>query len=208
MSDVAELMKRCQRGVGGRNALDEAHDIMAECYGTLGRLESERAALEAENARLQNALLEATARRFAESWKKRTSDADLEQYLSAGIAQLEAERDKLADELEAIKGQEPVAFYWQDIGYQDPRTHGPHFGRPSESALRNVDGRAIPVLLYTLPPASPDVEGLVKALEAAFPPLDDNGLDAELHHCEWSIQQERKRLHAAISAWRQARVKP
>ena len=45
-------MKRCQRGVGGRNALDEAHDIMAECYGTLGRLESERAALEAENARL------------------------------------------------------------------------------------------------------------------------------------------------------------
>ena len=52
MSDVAELMKRCQRGVGGRNALDEAHDIMAECYGTLGRLESERAALEAENARL------------------------------------------------------------------------------------------------------------------------------------------------------------
>ena len=45
MSDVAELMKRCQRGVGGRNALDEAHDIMAECYGTLGRLESERDAL-------------------------------------------------------------------------------------------------------------------------------------------------------------------
>ncbi len=45
MSDVSELMKRCQRGVGGRNALDEAHDIMAECYGTLGRLESERDAL-------------------------------------------------------------------------------------------------------------------------------------------------------------------
>ena len=38
-------MKRCQRGVGGRNALDEAHDIMAECYGTLGRLEAERDAL-------------------------------------------------------------------------------------------------------------------------------------------------------------------
>lgn len=42
MSEVADLMKRCQRGVGGRNALDEAHDIMAECYGTLGRLEAER----------------------------------------------------------------------------------------------------------------------------------------------------------------------
>ena len=53
MSDVSELMKRCQRGVGGRNALDEAHDIMAECYGTLGKLESERDALAAENARLR-----------------------------------------------------------------------------------------------------------------------------------------------------------
>ena len=31
-------MKRCQIGVGGRRALDDAHDIMAECYGTLGAL--------------------------------------------------------------------------------------------------------------------------------------------------------------------------
>lgn len=54
------------------------------------------------------------------------------------------------------------------------------------------------------PPASPDVEGLVKALEADFPLLDDNGLDETLHHCEWSIQQERKRLHATLSTWRQA----
>ena len=53
-------------------------------------------ALEAECANLKNALMAITARRFAESWKKRTSDAELEQYLSAGIAQLEAERDKLA----------------------------------------------------------------------------------------------------------------
>ena len=54
MSEVAELMKRCQRGVGGRSALDEAHDIMAECYGTLGRLEAERDHLKAcqENAQL------------------------------------------------------------------------------------------------------------------------------------------------------------
>ena len=54
------------------------------------------AALEAECERLKNSLLAITARHFAESWKKRTSDAELEQYLSAGIAQLEAERDKLA----------------------------------------------------------------------------------------------------------------
>lgn len=40
--DVERLMKRCQIGVGGRNALDTAHDIMAECYGTLGALVQER----------------------------------------------------------------------------------------------------------------------------------------------------------------------
>lgn len=68
------------------------------------------AALEAECARLKNSLLAITARHFAGGWKKRTSDAELEQYLSAGIAQLEAERDALAAELAAIKGQEPVAI--------------------------------------------------------------------------------------------------
>lgn len=35
---VDALMKRCQIGVGGRHALDNAHDVMAECYGTLGAL--------------------------------------------------------------------------------------------------------------------------------------------------------------------------
>jgi len=35
---VDALMKRCQIGVGGRHALDNAHSIMAECYGTLGAL--------------------------------------------------------------------------------------------------------------------------------------------------------------------------
>ena len=40
--DAERLMKRCQIGVGGRNALDTAHDIMAECYGTLGALVQER----------------------------------------------------------------------------------------------------------------------------------------------------------------------
>ena len=39
---VERLMKRCQVGVGGPGALDKAHDIMAECYGTLGALVQER----------------------------------------------------------------------------------------------------------------------------------------------------------------------
>lgn len=40
-ADVEALMKRCQIGVGGRDALDAAHSIMAECYGTLGRQQAE-----------------------------------------------------------------------------------------------------------------------------------------------------------------------
>lgn len=40
--DAEKLMKRCQIGVGGRGALDTAHDIMAECYGTIGALVQER----------------------------------------------------------------------------------------------------------------------------------------------------------------------
>jgi hypothetical protein len=51
---VERLMKRCQRGVGGRNALEDAHSIMADCYGTLGRL-----MLEVEHLREVVAQLEA-----------------------------------------------------------------------------------------------------------------------------------------------------
>lgn len=41
-AEAEKLMKRCQIGVGGRGALDTAHDIMAECYGTIGALVQER----------------------------------------------------------------------------------------------------------------------------------------------------------------------
>ena len=49
-TDVDRLMKRCQVGVCGRSALDEAHDILAECYGTLGRQQIEIERLTAELA--------------------------------------------------------------------------------------------------------------------------------------------------------------
>jgi hypothetical protein len=53
MSDITrerieDLMKRCQIGVGGKHALDDAHDIMADCYGTLGAMMSEIEALRSE----------------------------------------------------------------------------------------------------------------------------------------------------------------
>lgn len=60
-AEVDALMKRCQVGVGGWHALDNAHSIMADCYGTLGALAAEleamhdmRRELQAEIARLQD----------------------------------------------------------------------------------------------------------------------------------------------------------
>ncbi|WP_275272439.1 hypothetical protein [Limnobacter sp. P1] len=41
-------------------------------------------------------------------------------------------------------------------------------------------------------------EHMREALRREFPLLDEIGLDQELHHCEWSIQQERKRLHQLL----------
>ena len=69
-TDVDRLMKRCQVGVGGRRALDEAHDILAECYGTLGRQQIEIERLRAE-------LAEMTADRdsWADQASQRTQDA-------------------------------------------------------------------------------------------------------------------------------------
>ena len=36
----------------------------------------------------------------------------------------------------------------------------------------------------------------------SFPLLNDDGLDETEHHCEWHIQQERKRLHTIVDAAR------
>ena len=38
----------------------------------------------------------------------------------------------------------------------------------------------------------------VRQILEAFPLLDEKGLDQEQHHCEWVLQQERKRLHAML----------
>ena len=98
MSKVAELMKRCQRGVGGRNALDEAHDIMAECYGTLGRLEAERDHLKAcqENAQLHITGL--VAERNA-ALRQRDKLAGLLLGLKASVRDRAAGRAILADDV-------------------------------------------------------------------------------------------------------------
>ena len=45
---VENLMKQCQSGFGGATALDNAHGCLAECYGVLGALLSEREELLAQ----------------------------------------------------------------------------------------------------------------------------------------------------------------
>ena len=37
-------------------------------------------------------------------------------------------------------------------------------------------------------------------LLAEFPLLDDEGLCQEKHHCEWTLQQDRKRLHTLLQS--------
>lgn len=46
--------------------------------------------------------------------------------------------------------------------------------------------------------APPD--GMVLVPLSEFPLFDDNGLDEVAHHCEWSMQQDRKRIHACAAA--------
>ena len=45
-TDVQGLMKACQRGVAGKGpAIEAANNLLAECYGLLGKLSAENAAL-------------------------------------------------------------------------------------------------------------------------------------------------------------------
>lgn len=47
---------------------------------------------------------------------------------------------------------------------------------------------------------APDVD--VDELLNSFPLFDEDGLDPDIHHCEWHILQERKRLHSVIAKFR------
>lgn len=45
--------------------------------------------------------------------------------------------------------------------------------------------------------------GAIEAIRAEFPLFDDADLDQEAHHCEWSVQHDRKRLHALLDGLNQ-----
>lgn len=40
----------------------------------------------------------------------------------------------------------------------------------------------------------------LEKLQSAFPLFDETGLSETEHHCEWSVLQERKRLHAILNS--------
>lgn len=112
------------------------------------------------------------------------SNAVMLEQANAGLAQLNG---KLRAELAAVKGREAACFV---------------VGKLEKTAV--IDS-PLPVgtKLYTTPPASPDVEGLVKALELWLADYDDVAAnpDFEPHpHVAERVTKSR----TALSTWRQA----
>ena len=104
---------------------------------------------------------------------------------------MRAERDALRAELEAIKGREPVLWFRSLIGAQckpDGRCYDVVFS-PCEGFMP----------LYALSPASPDVEGLVKALEEVRSVIDAREMPSEL-----ALAALSNMIDTALSTWRQA----
>lgn len=92
-----------------------------------------------------NTLLALTTRHFAESWSRRSTDAKLDEYLSAGIAQLQEERDAALAELEALR-QEKTDWQKECLkkGFEYVRESDDHYvvADPAEmvSLLRDLLG--------------------------------------------------------------------
>ena len=122
------------------------------------------------------------------------------------IRQLEKERDKYKAELRKAREQEPVAWMHDNEGRVDVchdsvkklwikvrQKQNTQFMR--EIVPCKVEHYNIPLYAYPKPAAPAVPEELIKLLLAEFPLFEDEGLCEEEHHCEWSMQQDRKRLH-------------
>ena len=93
-----------------------------------------------------------------------------------------------------VQGEvKPAAFMKHDSPIKGHTEFMPHKPWMDDG----LSGGWIP--LYTTPPQPAEVGELVGALRVEFPLFDDEGLDQEKHHCEWAMQQDRKRLHAALA---------
>lgn len=50
----------------------------------------------------------------------------------------------------------------------------------------------------TIETVKKQLDDLLSKLRTEFPIFQEEGLDEEEHHCEWTLLQERKRLHMAV----------
>ena len=71
---------------------------------------------------------------------------------------------------------------------------------PEKEAKRITESRALLDNFLAQAAPQPEQSGLVDTLLAEFPLLGDEGLDPTKHHCEWAMQQDRKRLHNILTA--------
>ena len=180
----AEPKRDCPHGRQiGKCADCDVIELEAECE----RLREQVKALQSDANSWQSGYDKGRSAVWAEFKALRRSADENEKYLREELEGVRAE-------LVAARKQEPVASV---VSCYVPS---------GKRVALNTEYQNLPVgtQLYTLPPASPDVEGLVKALEAADEYLSDNRLNeigsgSILH----------RQMQDALSTWRQAQeVKP
>ena len=117
--------------------------------------------------------------------------------LLAKLAAVTERAERAEAELKSAREQEPVMKY---MGRRlTPKDTLESWGIDCNGSVKLETG----TLLYArpIPAPAPSVpeEWRVKLL-AEFPLFDDEGLCQEKHRCEWSLQQDRKRLHALLQS--------
>ncbi|MGV5279452.1 hypothetical protein ACV4WP_21200 [Pseudomonas aeruginosa] len=83
----------------------QLHDALDECDGDRWKLRSERDAANERADTLEHRMMGMMTRHFAEAWRNRDTQKALDGYLSAGIAQLEQERDAALANVDALAVQ-------------------------------------------------------------------------------------------------------
>lgn len=115
------------------------------------------------------------------------------------VERLTRERDKARAELAEVKGREPVGKVVAISGFRQAAVLLDAY--QTASAGQSLVGSK----LYALPPASPDVEGLVKALER----IHKQAVELECKQIPCSPEQREfadiaSMADTALSTWRQA----
>lgn len=127
-------------------------------------------------------------------WLSRKLEQAIAGHALAKLKAAPVQGEAVANEREAVSldmtEEEFERLNRQSLGYTNSR----------EVLVRSLIGHFSAQLRgYATPRQPAEVGELVEALRAEFPLFDDEGLDQEKHHCEWAMQQDRKRLHRLIA---------